>query len=40
MILFQPVLHAPVEPGKQNIMVLLANPANALDWIVEVPSSL
>ena len=35
----QPVLHAPVEPGKQNITVLFAIPARARDWIVDDPIS-
>ncbi len=33
---FHPSLHAPGEPGRQNINVPLATPAKALDCRVEV----
>ena len=36
---FQPVRHAPVDPGKQKIAVLFAIPATARDWSVDIPIS-
>jgi len=39
MIFSQPVLQAPVDPGKQNIKVALATPDTARDAMVEVPIS-
>src|SRR6187402_499608 len=35
----QAVLQAEVEPGRQNTKVLLASPANARDYSVDVPIS-
>jgi hypothetical protein len=39
MMRFQPVRQAPGEPGMQKIMLAFASPANARDWMVEVPIS-
>ncbi|MNL75074.1 hypothetical protein D3C87_2008200 [compost metagenome] len=35
----QAVSQALLEPGRQKISVWLAEPANARDWIVELPIS-
>ena len=35
----QAVRQAPVEPGMQNMTVLLAKPPKARDWTVDVPIS-